>query len=279
MQSFFGLAGPTGIEPCTSPEEPERDALEPMLIRGAAWVTGGSSDEVDRLAALRRNRARLSLLAAGVDVRRFAPITHERPGDGPFRIVQLEPNPLPCNGLDRIIRILPGLADTELMIATKAAGDYQVRYAELHRLAAQHGVSDRVSFVQNADTEQVLSLLQSADVVACTARQATRTTTTLQAMASGRAVVGVQAGALADCVIDGVTGVLVSPTKPRELLGALKALHAQPFQRASLGSAGRSRAASRYSWDRIAKDTLHIYQQATARHSTTQSIGADLLVT
>jgi glycosyltransferase involved in cell wall biosynthesis len=57
--------------------------------------------------------------------------------------------------------------------------------------------------------------------------------------------------------------VLVSPNKPQELAAALKTMQQQRFQRQSMGSAGRSRVMSRFTWDRIAQDALSIYDQTS----------------
>lgn len=260
VQSFYGLAStdPAG-------EATERARLEPLLIRNAGHVTGGSSDEMDVLARLRRSRARVSLLSTGVDIESFSAVEPKPAGNRLHRILQIEPNTMPANGFDRTIQVLPWLPGTELVLAETAAasGEYEAECAAVERMAVATGVEDRVHFVGNVGPKELSSLIESADVVACTARQVPRATTALSAMASGVAVVGVAVGALADTLVGGVTGMLVSPHDTRELTAALKMLTSQNFQRDSMGSAGRSRALSRFSWDRIALDALNIYQQAS----------------
>jgi glycosyltransferase involved in cell wall biosynthesis len=257
VQSCHGLAS------ATDPDDTERARLEPLLVRNATWATGGSSDELDALTKLRRKRSHLSLLSTGVDTERFKGTGPKLGGSGQYRVLQVEPNAMPCNGFDRTIQALPKLPGTELVLATTAAasGRCEGDEAEIRRLAARAGVSDRVRIVSNVVPEELPSLLRSADVVACTSRQVPQATTALQAMASGVAVVGVAAGALTDLVIHGVTGLLVSPTNPHELASALKTLQTEHFLRHSMGSAGRCRALSRFTWDRIALDALNIYQQ------------------
>jgi glycosyltransferase involved in cell wall biosynthesis len=257
VQSCHGLAS------ATDPDDTERARLEPLLIRNATWATGGSSDELDALTKLRRKRSHLSLLSTGVDTERFKGAGPKLGGSGMYRVLQMEPNPMPRNGFDRTIHALPKLPGTELVLAETAAESigYEEDHAEIRRLAASLGVSDRVRIVSGAVPEELPSLLRSADVVACTPRQLPQATTALQAMASGVAVVGVAVGALTDLVIHGVTGLLVSPTDPHELASALRTLQTEHFLRHSMGSTGRSRALSRFTWDRIALDALNIYQQ------------------
>lgn len=51
------------------------------------------------------------------------------------------------------------------------------------------------------------------------------------------------------------------PKRPDLLADALNALLRDDFHRQGLGAAGRDRARSRYSWDRIATDTLRVYER------------------
>jgi D-inositol-3-phosphate glycosyltransferase len=75
------------------------------------------------------------------------------------------------------------------------------------------------------------------------------------------AAVAAAVGGMLDTVVDGVTGVLVPPREPLECALALNEMLADPARLAEWGRAGRRRAESRYSWDRIAADTLKVYQR------------------
>lgn len=263
VQSFYGLAAtaPGG----GNPADFERARLEPLLIRSAAWVTAGSSDELDVLTRMRHNRARASVLSVGINVERYAGADPKRPENEKHRILQVAPSLAPVHGLDRTIQALPHIPGSELVIAETAAADRSDRQlrTRLKRMATECGVNDRVVFAGHVAAADLPALLWSADVVACTPRLAPRATPALQAMAGGKVVVGTAVGALTDTVIGGVTGLLVPESKPRELVIALKALQGQRFQRDSMGSAGRCRAISRFAWDRIALDALSTYHQAS----------------
>jgi len=272
VQSFYGLSATVSGHADGQRAELERARIEPLLIRGAAWVTGGSSEELEVLTRLRRNRARTSVLATGVDVDRYGCNESTFVDNGTHRILQIAPNLQPCNGFDKTIQVLPHVPDSELVIAETSVSDARNKRerTKLKRMATQLGVSNRVHFAGCIAPQDIPSLFWSADVVACTPRLAPRATTALQAMAAGRVVVGTAVGALMDTVVGNVTGVLVSPTKPHQLAAALKAMQQQRFQRQSMGSAGRSRAMSRFTWDRIAQDALGIYHRAS--HVKTSAI-------
>jgi D-inositol-3-phosphate glycosyltransferase len=51
----------------------------------------------------------------------------------------------------------------------------------------------------------------------------------------------------------------VDPSDSAGFAHALRALVDDPFRRQGMGFAGRSRARTRYTWDRIATDALAVY--------------------
>ena len=244
--------------------------IEPLLARNATWVTGESTADVDALARLRRSRTRLSVLTSGVDVERYSPVGPALARTNLHRVLCLAPNPLWCNGFDIAILALPRVADTELVVAETAAGDgsHDEARAKLEHLATELGVADRVRFAGTVTGDELPTLVRSADIVACTPRQPPRATTVLQAMASGVAVVAVPVGVLNDAVVDAVTGLVLSPGSADELATALRSLLAQNFRCESMGAAGRSRVLSRFTWDRIALDSLTSYRRLGSQVAT-----------
>jgi type III pantothenate kinase len=67
-----------------------------------------------------------------------------------------------------------------------------------------------------------------------------------------------------DTVVDGVTGVHVSPRDPDRVAEAARGLLEDPARRAAYGRAGVRRARRLYDWDRIAAATLDVYARRTA---------------
>lgn len=269
VQSFHGLAvlSRSGGDDVRQ-QRSERERIEPLLARGAAWVTGECTADADALARFRRGRARVSNLCSGVDVERYSPVGPAAARNGSHRVLCLAPNPRDSNGFDIAIRALPRVVGTELVVAETAASEpgCDEARARLRQLAAELGLADRVHFAGAVGADQLASLLRSVDVVACTPRQPPRAAPVLQAMASGVAVVAFPIGVLTDAVVDGVTGQVLSQQSPPAVAAALRSLLAQGFRCESMGAAGRSRAVSRFTWDRIALDSLNIYRQLVSPH-------------
>lgn len=262
VQSFLGLATTRGPHAgARAPRDSERMRIEPLLARSAMWVTGESADDVDALSRLRRSRARVSALTSGVDVERYNSSGPALARADLRRVLCIALNPLPCNGFDVVIGALPRVPGAEVVVAeTEVTNrEHDEARARLRHLAAGLGVADRVRFAGTVAGDELPMVVRSADVVACTPRQPPRATTALQAMACRVAVVAFGVGVLNDVVVDNVTGLVLPPGSPGVLSAALRSLLAHSFQCESMGAAGRSRAMSRYAWDRIAFDAHNIY--------------------
>jgi D-inositol-3-phosphate glycosyltransferase len=78
-------------------------------------------------------------------------------------------------------------------------------------------------------------------------------------MAHARPVVASAVGGLLDLVVDGETGIHVPPGDVPALRSALERLLDDPELRRQMGEAGRLRAAERFSWATVTRETLDLY--------------------
>lgn len=265
IQTFQSLAALSKSSADRS-DDSARERIEPLLARHADWVTVESTAELEALTRLLHSRARMSVISGGVDGDRYTPVGPANDRDGLLRALCLASKPLSTNGFDMAIATLPRAAATELVIAETApnSGRDDRARAKLERLAAKFGVNQRVRFLGTVSDDDMPGLMRSADVLLCLPQQPARATRVLQAMASGLAVVGPPTGVLNDLVVNDVTGLLLSADDPRELASVLRHLAGERFRCNGMGAAGRNRALSRYTWDRIALDSLAIYEKLNA---------------
>ncbi|BBY22084.1 glycosyltransferase [Mycobacterium stomatepiae] len=262
VQTFQALAALSQSYPdATAAKGMEQQRIESLLARNARWATAECSAEPDVLARLRHGRERASVFCGGIDVEQFAPTGPVLECTDPHRILCVAPNPLLDNGFDIAVKALPRVPATELVFAETGATNraHDQARAKLRRLARELRVADRVRFSGTVPGDELPMLLRSAAVLVCTPRQSQRATPVLQAMATGLAVIALPVGALSDIVVDDVTGIVLSADNPVELSAALRSVPVQSFRCKSMGAAGRSRALSRYTWRRIALDSLAIY--------------------
>ena len=124
------------------------------------------------------------------------------------------------------------------------------------------GLTDRVIFTGAVGHGALPALLRSADLVVSTCQYEPSGTTSLQAMACGTPVLAPPVGGHMDAVVNGTTGILIPPGRPTVLAQRIRQLLAHPILIEAYGVAAADRAKSRYSWDRIADETLAVYEKA-----------------
>ena len=90
----------------------------------------------------------------------------------------------------------------------------------------------------------------------------------LEALSSGRAVVGSSSGGMSEIMDRGRAGLLVPPQNPKELAHAVIRLFNEPQLRYSLGIAGRKRVLETYSYNAIVPLQMASYQRAIARRKS-----------
>lgn len=90
----------------------------------------------------------------------------------------------------------------------------------------------------------------------------------LEAMSYGLPVIGSQAGAIPEVVVDGETGIIVAPKKSDEIAEALRWLLADRSLRQYMGLQGQDRLEVHFSAARMIDQTLSLYQ-----HLLTQQAG------
>ncbi|MBB4909142.1 glycosyltransferase [Actinophytocola algeriensis] len=258
----------------TSP--PQRIGIERMIGRAAAGIIATCADEVDELARMGVPRERASVVPCGVDCTQFGPEGERAPTRLPHRVVSVG-RLVPRKGFADLIAALPGVADTELVIA---GGPVCARLADdpeagrLRALAERLRVADRVRFAGQVPRDRMPALLRSADVVACVPWYEPFGIVPLEAMACGVPVVATRVGGLMDTVVEHVTGELVPPRRPAALATALRLLLADPVRRSFLGGSGRERAESRYPWQRIAAECVREYLRCADLTSTGVAAGS-----
>ena len=83
--------------------------------------------------------------------------------------------------------------------------------------------------------------------------------------AAGRAVVSTDVGGVADVLEQGRLGVLVPPDDPEALAGAVAGLLDDPEERERLGAAGAAASPRRFGRERLIRDVISLYDEASTR--------------
>jgi glycogen synthase len=110
---------------------------------------------------------------------------------------------------------------------------------------------------------EVVALLSAASVFVAPSLYEPFGIMNLEAMACQRPVVSTRVGGITDVVLDGETGLLVPPNNPDELANAVSKIVADPKLGEHMGEAGRRRVEDRFTWDKVAVETLSVYNEVT----------------
>ena len=241
-----------------------RIRLEPAIGRSATAVVATHSAEASDLASLGVHRSSIRVVPWGVDTDVFTPEGPAAKRNGRARLLTAadlnERAPL-----ETLLRALTKVPGAELLIVggpERAELPNDGAYAALARFAGMLDVSDRVIFTGRVGHRAMPTLLRSADLVVSTCQYEPSGTTSLQAMACGTPVIAPPVGGHVDAVVDGTTGILIPPGRPALLAQRIRQLLAHPMLLEAYGVAAADRARSRYSWDRIAGETLAVYDKA-----------------
>lgn len=210
--------------------------------RGAACVIACNADAAGEV---RRAGGDPTLVPHGVDLRRFEP----RPPSASEELRLLAVGRLvPKKGFDVLIEALRDVG-VPLRLRIVGAGPEEAR---LRRAVADARLERVVEFCGPMTHEELPAEYAASDVVVAPSVADSSgdrdglPNVVLEAMASGRPVVGGDVGALSSGVIDGETGILVPAGDPVSLRGALLELASAPQLRQTMGLAARRLAEQRF---------------------------------
>jgi D-inositol-3-phosphate glycosyltransferase len=244
-----------------------RIRLEPAIGRSATAVVATNSAEVSDLANLGVHRSSIRIVPWGVDTDLFTPEGPVAKRNGRPRLLtsadltQRKP-------LETLMRALTKVPGAELLVVggpAEADLPKDDNYVKLAKFAATLGITDRVIFTGEVEYAALPALLRSADLVISTCQYEPSGTTSLQAMACGTPVIAPPVGGHIDAVVDGTTGIIIPPDRPALLAQRIRQLLAHPMLIEAYGVAAVDRVRSRYSWDRIAGETLAVYDRVTTQ--------------
>ncbi len=240
---------------------------ESAIVAAAERIIATSSSEIFELMRLGADPRRLKIVPCGVDIDVFTPYgLVEKRTSRRHRVVTLS-RLVPRKGIGDVIEAIASLSDVELVVAgggEKPELESDPEAQRLLALARKLGVADRVEFRGRLERWEIPALLRSADVVACTPWYEPFGIVPLEAMACGKPVVVSAVGGLIDTVVDAVTGMHVRPKSTRDIADALRELLRNSKRRSTLGAMGVERVRTRYTWPRVAADTLEIYRGVAA---------------
>lgn len=211
---------------------------------------------------------RVRFLPGRVDAQRFSPGPSELraelgiPEDAPVAgiVSRIKPDRRHAELLAAFARVHRDLPDAWLVLVGRGEGVPEVEAA-----IANLGIGHRVRLAGYRVGPSLEDAYRALDVKAWIAPGNDGTCrAVLEAMASGCAVLGGRFGAVAEAVVDRITGRLCDPDDPDDLASKLRWLLEDRRRARDLGAAGRERARQVYSPGLRKEAVLRLYESAWA---------------
>ncbi len=165
----------------------------------------------------------------------------------------------PRKGTPDLLKALASPAMQPLNWRAVIAGNGEVeRYREE---AARLGIGGRVEMPGWVGPAQVQALLAEANIFTLPSHNEGLPVAILEAMAARLPVITTSVGAIAELVLHGETGLIVSPGDSEALANALTQLAQNPELRDRMGEAGRNRVEEGYTIEVIAGKMVELYRK------------------
>jgi len=165
-------------------------------------------------------------------------------------------------GLECLLDAAQILADRQVAFRLVLAG----RGPELSRLSGRIAGARHIELIEGfLEAPMARREIGRACFVVAPYSNATQSGVVSASFGGGRPVVASRVGGLADAVIDGVNGVLVSPSDPVRLADALEAVLHDAALRARLAEGAAESARGPFNWEHIAAQMLAFHRERLIR--------------
>ena len=205
------------------------------------------------------DNCRTSVVYNGVDPKLFSP--GSEPSDGRPIILSVG-NLIPIKGHDLLIRAAASLAEEFPTLTLEIIGDGP-EGGRLRALAQQLPIGDRVRFLGRQSRQQVASAMRRCTLFALPSRYEGLGCVYLEAMASGKPVIGCRGQGIEEVVERGTNGWLVGTDDVEELRGALSTLLSNVALRKFVSGNARQTILDEFTLSRQADHLRRIYQECT----------------
>lgn len=218
---------------------------------------------------LLRHSRKVEVIHNGVDAERFAPSVdpgpvkekHRLDGHKTLIFVGTLTSWHTFKGVEDLLHAFAIARKTceGLKLLVVGGGNMLGRY---RGLARGLGCGGDVVFTGRVSEDDLPAYYSASDFAVLPSRDASEGfgLTLLEAMATGKAVIGSRVGGVPEVIEDGRNGVLVPPRDPEGLAGAIRALYADDEGRQRMGAAGR-RSAETMSWKTVARRVESLYEE------------------
>ncbi|MBH0123055.1 D-inositol-3-phosphate glycosyltransferase [Rhodococcus sp. CX] len=261
-----------------TPEPVARQIGEQQVVAESDRLVANTVDEAHALESIyHADPAKIDVVAPGADLSRYRPGDRARArfelGLDPRETIvtfvgRIQPLKAPDVLLRAAARAVADAPDLPLrvLIVGGPSGTGLERPDSLIELAAELGITARVTFLPPQPSDRLVQVYRASDLVAVPSYSESFGLVAIEAQACGVPVIAANVGGLGVAVRDGETGVLVDGHRTEDWAAALGSLVADRGRREVLAAAA-PRHAENFSWEHTADGLLAAYRRAGARRN------------
>lgn len=263
-----------------APEPALRAVGEQQVVDEADRLIVNTEIEAQQLVSLHNaDRRHIDVVHPGVDLQVFTPGSKRDARaalglDPDEKVVAFIGRIQPLKAPDVLLRAAAKLPDLRVVIAGGPSGSGLATPEGLVHLAAELGITDRVTFLPPQSRDDLVRVYRAADIVAVPSYNESFGLVAVEAQACGTPVVAAAVGGLPVAVRDGVSGALVDGHDPEAWAKTLDEVLAK--DPVALSKAAVEHAAT-FSWAHTVDGLLDSYAHAItdyrARHPRREPAG------
>src|SRR5579871_552450 len=234
--------------------------ISQRVYRGSRRVICVSERVREQVLQGTGSSCRTSVVYNGVDPEFFSPTAEST---SPGLIVLCVGNLLPTKGQDVLIRAIGAVASEFPSLTLEIIG-HGPEQPRLEELAQQLELRGRVRFLGRQPRRQVAEAMRRCTVFALPSKYEGLGCVYLEAMSTGKAVIGCRAQGIAEVIRQGSNGFLVGADNDKELALVLGMLLRDEQRRVNLGVAARDTILEGFTLAQQAERLARIYRECVA---------------
>ncbi len=205
---------------------------------------------------------KIVVIPNGVDPAKVLQPNPKRPRNYPAgtQILLSVSNLIQTKGIDLNLRAIQRLCKKYPALQYKIVGAGPLEM-ELKKLAVTLGVSNNVEFIGPLPHFHVMERMAECDIFVLPSWKEGFGVVYLEAMASGKPVIGCKGQGIEDVIEHGKTGLLVEPRDVDSLVEALDFLLSHPDEAKAMGERARNLVLENYTWEKNAEKTIAVYRE------------------
>lgn len=212
---------------------------------------------------------RVHVIYNGIDSTRFSPKAdgrqiRQRYGIGDEPVILFLGRMALYKGPQYLIMAMPYVLKRLPNVKVVLAGSFRYDFPRLKELIRALGITQSVIFTGYVSDAELSNFYTSCDIFCYPSLWEGFGLPPVEAQACGKPVVAFKCCALPEVVSDGETGILVRPKDHMGLARAMVNLLTDPERGREMGIKGRERVRRLFRWDKVAAETVKVYQKAVA---------------